>query len=348
MRSAIASILLCLPLLSLASVLDVPMAIQTPQATQWLASLPTLSRDKVEKKLVGEHPGYYYVYAWYLWSTGRRDDAVFWFYAGQLRYRFHLAANPALKSTMDGERFAMLQREMGEPINLYAGADPARTVQIYDAVLEWDAKSANGHTSKTRYRQQWEQTRNGLMELRDYTASHQEQMREIRAQNGIGDIGVIDGVYVEQRNEKMPKEWPPLLAQSAPETLAGQYDTSRDDILKRVLFFDDQDKVLHATVVALSFPQPDQLLAVARKGEEELLRRTIAVRREGDAIVFEQNRADGNGEGRHATIVRLRMNGAGELVMQRDYLREGKFPDETLPVRLSYTFWNRFGRMASR
>src|SRR5580765_4898046 len=59
-----------------------------------LGSLSNLPPAKVEAALPTQHPSVYYGYALNLFDQGKKDDAVFWFYAGQLRYRFYLNANP--------------------------------------------------------------------------------------------------------------------------------------------------------------------------------------------------------------------------------------------------------------
>jgi hypothetical protein len=48
---------------------------------------------EVEPRLAESHPTALYAYATRLFEAGRKDDAVMWFYAGQLRFRYHLKAN---------------------------------------------------------------------------------------------------------------------------------------------------------------------------------------------------------------------------------------------------------------
>jgi hypothetical protein len=50
------------------------------------------SREQVASGLNGQNPAAYYQSAMALFRAGRRDDATFIFYLGQLRYRTHLAA----------------------------------------------------------------------------------------------------------------------------------------------------------------------------------------------------------------------------------------------------------------
>ena len=53
-------------------------------------------RQDVEQALPASHPSNYYAYATRLFHDGSKDDAVFWFYVGQIRYRFYLSAHPNL------------------------------------------------------------------------------------------------------------------------------------------------------------------------------------------------------------------------------------------------------------
>jgi hypothetical protein len=51
--------------------------------------------------LLGQHPAAYYKHAMTLFNRSRKNDAVFVFYLGQLRYRTHLAARPDLPPDQD-------------------------------------------------------------------------------------------------------------------------------------------------------------------------------------------------------------------------------------------------------
>src|SRR6266513_48400 len=55
--------------------------------------LKKLPPATIEAALPNEHPSAYYGYAARLFREGKKDEAVFWFYVGQLRYRFHLKPN---------------------------------------------------------------------------------------------------------------------------------------------------------------------------------------------------------------------------------------------------------------
>ena len=88
--------------------------------------------------LNGQHPAEYYNRAAKLFGEGKRDDAVFMFYLGQLRYRTHLSARGAqLKPDGDPALFSSLSEVVGRPLNEYAFGDIPALVRIIDAVLAY-------------------------------------------------------------------------------------------------------------------------------------------------------------------------------------------------------------------
>ncbi|MBN2293380.1 MAG: hypothetical protein JXM70_13205 [Pirellulales bacterium] len=58
--------------------------------------LSAQSVDELKAGIEGKHPADYYFLAQKLFASGKKDEAVRWFYIGQLRFRYHLAANPDL------------------------------------------------------------------------------------------------------------------------------------------------------------------------------------------------------------------------------------------------------------
>ena len=104
---------------------------------QGAAQLP---EAEVEGKISASHPAVYYAYAKRLFAQGRKDDAVFWFYVGQLRYRFYLLANPQLPRDGDPAVMASLNATIGQSINEWAGGDPKSWAADIERALQWDAK----------------------------------------------------------------------------------------------------------------------------------------------------------------------------------------------------------------
>src|SRR5689334_9712989 len=86
-----------------------------------LDDLKKLPPPKIEAALPNHHPSAYYGYAIRLFDQGKKDDAVFWFYVGQLRWRFYLKANPNLDPSGDPAALGALNATIGPTINGYAG-----------------------------------------------------------------------------------------------------------------------------------------------------------------------------------------------------------------------------------
>lgn len=135
--------------------------------------------------LENQHPAAYYTAAAQLFETGDKDQAVFWFYAGQLRYRVHLACHPDLKPDGDPALFASLSESVGRPINEYAFGDPPALAATLDKVLAWDDATPNGFTSKTECAAAIGTMRAGLAGLRDEVLARQDEIRREREKNGL-------------------------------------------------------------------------------------------------------------------------------------------------------------------
>ena len=144
-----------------------------------------LTPDQLRASIEKQHPAAYYVLAGKLFESGQKDEAVFWFYAGQLRYRFHLKANQDLPPSGDAAVFASLSEVLGRPINEYAFGDLEQLVATIDKVLAWDERTANGYTSKATHAAAWKAIRDGLGELRSRVGQNGDQIRAQRKQNGL-------------------------------------------------------------------------------------------------------------------------------------------------------------------
>ena len=118
-------------------------------------------------------------------DSATKQEAVFWFYVGQLRYRYYLAANPDLPRDGDPAVFASLSEVIGRPINEYAGGKPDLWIAEINHALEWDAAHDNGFTPKSKSPDNYRQIRAGLVALRDHVVSIKDKLPEMRRQNGI-------------------------------------------------------------------------------------------------------------------------------------------------------------------
>jgi tetratricopeptide (TPR) repeat protein len=81
-----------------------------------------------------------------LFQQGRKDDAVFWFYAAQLRVRYQLVFEKGDR----GQLLTVMMMTAGVPINNYALQDISNLNRILDRVLEWDRRTPNLFRNKPR------------------------------------------------------------------------------------------------------------------------------------------------------------------------------------------------------
>jgi hypothetical protein len=345
--AALIAVFIGVPLLVVCGPVIAGPSTSATTASAWqIEGIETLPPAEVESLLPNANPLNYFMYAARLFKDGENDKAVFWYHAGELRYKFMLFAHRSPPD--EGQAlFESMQATVGQPISLYAASDTKKWVEQIDAVLRWDASTPNGFTSKAEYRRQWEDARSWLLKVRDQIVTHADEIQKQRAQQGIGQVGVKNGVYVEERNAKMPADWPPLEATTPIDRVVGVYKA--DLRLGHTLFFGEGSKTLRATTFAISREGPDGMLIVAKRGEDELIRRTMSVREQDGAVVFEADtKPDYMSEGGIHETVYLRLNAVGDLVVQSDWLTEGKYQNKTMPVRESNTAWFRTVRVSGQ
>lgn len=159
-----------------ATMLGAPMAVRAAEPPP---------NTQAEDGLMSKHPAAYYQLAASLMGAGRQDEAVFWFYAGQLRYRIHLSCIDAAMQQDEAPLFAALSESIGRPINEYAFGDPPALAATLQKVLDWDGETANGFTSTVDCAAAVAQNRKGLADLRQSVVDGAETIRAERAKNGL-------------------------------------------------------------------------------------------------------------------------------------------------------------------
>lgn len=145
----------------------------------------TVGLDELIRIVPDQHPSFYYILATRLLAANRRDEAVFWFYAGQLRYRIRLACHPDLAPDVEPALFGSLQETVGRPVNEYGFGDPPALVATLERVLAWDAATHNGFEPKAACAAQIAQQREGLGQLIRHARDNAADIRRERAANGL-------------------------------------------------------------------------------------------------------------------------------------------------------------------
>ena len=103
-----------------------------------------MGHDEIEKsvriqKIIehpeGFNPAVLFLLSYVLFQKGRKDEAMFWFYAGQLRARYdaNRCADESAKTAVRD-----LNAKIGPYINPYAFQDLEKLKQTVAKVLEWD------------------------------------------------------------------------------------------------------------------------------------------------------------------------------------------------------------------
>lgn len=85
-------------------------------------------------------PPVFYALSETLFQRGDRDEAAFWFYAGQLRARFdaNRCADVSARQAV-----AVLNQRYGSPINQYTFQDLPKLEALVPRVVDWDQRTAH-------------------------------------------------------------------------------------------------------------------------------------------------------------------------------------------------------------
>ena len=169
-------------LVVLLSLLLTANAAAAPISIEEVRALP---EARVKSALPESHPVVLYAYAKRLFLAGKRDEAVMWFYAGQLRFRFELRSNPTVPTDGGLALLAALNETIGQPINEWAGGSPKDWAAAINRALKWDEANPNAVTSKQQHASVLRETRQGLSELRDEIIKSAAQIRARRKQIGL-------------------------------------------------------------------------------------------------------------------------------------------------------------------
>ena len=145
----------------------------------------TVALDELIRIVPDQHPSFYYILANRLYAANRKDEAVFWMYAGQLRYRIRLACHPDLAPDTEPALFGSLQETVGRPINEYGFGDLQALPAALERVLAWDAASRNGFEPKSACASAIAEQRQGLGQLIAHIRTNGDDIRRQRAANGL-------------------------------------------------------------------------------------------------------------------------------------------------------------------
>ncbi|MBB4003201.1 hypothetical protein [Aurantimonas endophytica] len=155
------------------------------QAQDILSDRMTMPLADLERAVKNDHPYGYIILAVRKFQAGDKEEAVRWFYVGQLRWRFHIAANPDLPPDGDPALLASMLDGFGRPINEWVGGDVDGWIAFMQAALDWDEANHNGFTAKEDHPTEYRRVRNGLVELITSIRERREEIPGERERNGL-------------------------------------------------------------------------------------------------------------------------------------------------------------------
>jgi hypothetical protein len=114
----------------------------------------------VKEQIEYKHPATYFVLAQRLFALGHKDEAVFWFYVGVIRYRGCLAGPLGARET---PQFQALWDAIEPAINDHAFGDIRALAAAINRALAWDEMRPDPYVTQAAVR---ERVRNGVRRVR--------------------------------------------------------------------------------------------------------------------------------------------------------------------------------------
>jgi hypothetical protein len=149
-----------------------------------LSATPSREAVSVANALNGQHPGLYYQKAMQIFRSGSREDAMFVFYVGQLKYRAHLSARPELPPSGDPAAFGALTETVGRPLNEWGFGDLPLMDTVLADVLTYERQNPDRFTPPRDFADAWAKQRSGLTRFRQQMRDSAAEMRAQRKANG--------------------------------------------------------------------------------------------------------------------------------------------------------------------
>ena len=140
--------------------------------------------EELRSGISSHHPADYYILAARLFQTDKKEDAVFWFYAGQLRWRMRLdcfGSEPGGESAL----FGAMNQQVGTLINEYAGGYPGKWVETIHRVVEWDTSEPSEFEDKQNCQSHIVKQRENFLEFAKSIHRDREKLARQRRENDL-------------------------------------------------------------------------------------------------------------------------------------------------------------------
>jgi hypothetical protein len=133
-----------------------PAAVEASDLDAALSEPIAIVKEQIENK----HPATCFVLAQRLFTLGHKDEAVFWFYVGLIRYRGYLAGP---LGTHENAQFQALWQAVERAINDHAFGDIGALAAAINRALAWDETHPDLYVPQAAVR---ERVRNGVRRVR--------------------------------------------------------------------------------------------------------------------------------------------------------------------------------------
>lgn len=143
------------------------------------------SPDEMLNGITKKHPVTYIHLASALFRQGQKDEAVVWYYVGQMRYRAHLMANPNLDPSGDPALYSSLKYVVGTPINEYAGSNVDNWVKLIEQAIAWNSANENSFTPKNQFSDIYKKVQGNFVEFKNYVSKNKDEIIKQRRDNGL-------------------------------------------------------------------------------------------------------------------------------------------------------------------
>ena len=148
-----------------------------------LDEIASMSLEQIKKDAALIHPAGFYLLANRLFHEGNKDEAIFWFYVGSLRYRYYLSSIEDDPFHPEQELFGKCQFEVGTVILDYAGGDPEFWSEQVGRAIAWDHANDNIFFGKLKDPEALLAVRQSLLELQNKLIEEKDNMIRQRIEN---------------------------------------------------------------------------------------------------------------------------------------------------------------------
>lgn len=137
---------------------------------------------KKEAQLI--HPVGFYILSKKLFDEGERNESIFWFYVGSIRYRYFLSSIADDPFHPENELFERVQFEIGGVILDYAGGDPQLWAEQIGKANQWDTDHLNFFYPKKNNPDALAETKSGVQRLKQKLLDEKDDILRQRIENG--------------------------------------------------------------------------------------------------------------------------------------------------------------------